>query len=309
MVPVCVGGRWYLAILAEVGGRPIRSPRDRRHRRSSGVRLHGTATYRWRPASLAARPFAHSRSSTSVVQWTSRPHRSHFARGRAWLHPGFGLHGPYSPAPAPSVGVSADDILRCGPEALPCHDVARAVPHQARLRDHARAQWRPRAPDRGPAPFRRPASSSEPAALRPPPGDRRRTRQLGRAAWSVAPPPRAETRGPYRGPSHRVPRLRGHHPQRRVRGRGRHRLGPRDVGPGAAWRSRGRCRGRRAQVHPLRAPPAWPLRPRAHGRRPSRVGGLAAHPQGRRARRRGVGYRGPTDLGALWTHERRRCRR
>ena len=68
-------------------------------------------------------------------------------------------------------------------------------------------------------PVRRPPPSREPAALRPAPRDRRRPRLVGAPEGTHARPGRAALRCPNRGPPDRVPRLRGRHPDGRVRRR------------------------------------------------------------------------------------------
>ena len=123
-------------------------------------------------------------------------------------------------------------------------------------------------------PVRRPSASREPPPLRPAPRDRRRPRLVGAPEGPDARPRRAALRRPDRGPPDRVPRLRGGHPEGRVR-RGRldllglgHVRARADVGPG-----RGRPGGR------AEAPAARPEAGRA----------VHAGPDRRRRRRSGAG--------------------
>ena len=142
-------------------------------------------------------------------------------------------------------------------------------------------------PDR---PIRRPAPSGDAAALRLPPRDRWRPRQLGRPQ---GPDPRSGDPahgGPRRGPPDRVLRLRGRHPVQAVRRRRRDRLGLGHVGARGPDARRPQERpGRRAQVPPRRREGAGPVHDRPHQppagqRADDRVRGrpgraVAAHPQ------------------------------
>ena len=125
-----------------------------------------------------------------------------------------GNRGGLPPRSAPGMAEDAD-----GP---------RDLSRQARLRPHRRAgrQRPPRLRRR----LRRPEARRPPAALRLPPRDRRRARELG---GDQGPEPRARReapRGPRRGPPARLRRLRGHDRQGRLRRRRGHRLGPRPLG-------------------------------------------------------------------------------
>ena len=128
-------------------------------------------------------------------------------------------------------------------------------------------------PRRAQRPLHRPAAPRHRAPLRLPPRDRRRPRQLGGAEGADPRPGRAAAGDAHRGPPHRVPRLRGRHPAKRVRRRRRDRLGlghvragGRDPDPATALRSgRDQVRAaRRAAARPLHASsgPSGRARPR-----------------------------------------------
>ena len=113
-------------------------------------------------------------------------------------------------------------------------------------------------------------------------------------SWAVPersqPEPEGQApRGPYRGPSPRLRRLRGHHPQGRVRRRHRHALGRGHLGAGR--RSRGGASEGRLQVHPSRRAAQGEVGARPHAqeaRRALEARELAAHQGARRIRDRRV---------------------
>src|SRR5205814_1208500 len=74
-------------------------------------------------------------------------------------------------------------------------------------------------------------------ALRRSPGDGRRAEELGGAQGPLDEGRGEAARGPRRGPSVRVCRLRGHHPRGQLRRRRGHRLGSRLVSPGEGRRA------------------------------------------------------------------------
>ncbi len=116
----------------------------------------------------------------------------------------------------------------------------------------------PRRVAAGREPVRRAAAPGPAAALRLPAGDGRRAGQLGGAQGPDARPVGAPRGVPRRGPPARVLRLRGRHPGGRVRRRGRHRLGRRDVGPLLPARGSrpGRRGGARRAAHGADGPEA-----------------------------------------------------
>ena len=190
------------------------------------------------------------------------------------------------------------------------HDVGRArdVSVHARLRpDTGTLGWLRRdvAGVRSAA-VRRAAAPCAPAALRPAVRDGRRPGQLGGAAGSDAGPAGPPDGGARRGPPARVRRLRGRDPVGPVRRRRRDRLGSRHVGAVQGGRPDGRRRGRGAARRAARVAVAREVRAGAPRRgRPARQGAVAAAAQARRARRRGLGRRGPSDVGRERADQRR----
>ena len=155
--------------------------------------------------------------------------------------------------------------------------------------------WRP--PAVGCAALRRPAPPRPAVALRPPLRDRRRAGQLRRAQGSVARPRREALGGPRRGPSDRVPRLRGGDP------RGEYGGGDVIVWDLGTWGLHG-ADDARAAIE------SGELHADMHGeklrgrlvlvrryRRRARARAVAAVPQARRVRRRRMGPRGAPRVG------------
>ena len=159
---------------------------------------------------------------------------------------------------------------RCWPSSAGCRckrrrtdrrgvaDATGALPREARLRADARAgaRWRARHGAGASVSQRRTEAPggcgrfvvhrhrAEPPPLRPAPRDRRRPRLVGRPEGADPRPRRAALRRPDRGPPDRVPRLRGRHPEGRVRRRRLDLLGLGHVRAGADLGSRARPSGR-----------------------------------------------------------------
>ena len=114
----------------------------------------------------------------------------------------------------------------------------------------ARAERRGRPPHGGWPPLPHPEARRDAAAFRFPPRARRRAPELGGDPRAEPRPDGQAARGPHRGPSARLRRLRGHDPEGRVWRRHRHAVGRGHLGAGR--RSRGGARQGRLQVHPPR---------------------------------------------------------
>ena len=119
---------------------------------------------------------------------------------------------------------------------------ARRLPAEARPRPYPRA-LRGRTIGDGRA-LRRPAARRPAPSLRSPPGDGRGAQELGRPQGAVGPAGGQAPGRSRRGPSARVRRLRGGDPEGQLRGRRRHRLGPRALPLGEARGSPGPARAR-----------------------------------------------------------------
>ena len=116
--------------------------------------------------------------------------------------------------------------------------------------------------------LRHPEARGEPPALRLPAGDGRGAAELGGAQGAEPRSRREAAGGPGRGPSDRLRRLRGDHPQGAVRRRHRDALGPRHLDARRATR-RGLQEGA-PQVPPRRREAPRRLGAGAHGRRATR---------------------------------------
>ena len=158
---------------------------------------------------------------------------------------------------------------------------------------------------RRPALLRRAAPSGEPRPLRPAAGMERHAAQLGRPQRPLVQPPRQAPGRACGGPSARLPRLRRHHSEGRVRRRRRDALGRRDVGA-LGRRGRGSAQ-RRAEVRPAGRTAGRRLGARAPGasQRRRRQGRLAPRQGARRKRARRRRHRRLHDERAHWAHDGR----
>ena len=189
---------------------------------------------------------------------------------------------------------------------------ARALPQAYKAKrdfaaDARSRRARPRRADG--RPLLRPEARRPPSALRPAARARRRSEELGGDARPEPRSRREAPRRPHRGPSARVPHLRGRDPEGRVRRRDHDRLGP---GPlDARWRDphKGYAKGHLDFELDGRAPEG-PLASRAHApearaRRRSNGCSSRATTSIARAAGRRRDHRGGDDLGALGPDQRR----